>query len=162
MVVLGMIFEIICLKHCIMLQLNLRKLAKERHIDKLYTYLVSIGFTEKIASEWARGKPKKLDLEYVELVCNRMKCEPNDILEWIPNEEEKKYIDKHPLRGLLKKQEVVDVKYVIRMLPKDELDELLAEIKKRQDKLLGPNVKFMGKDFKEDLKRPRRRRDHGQ
>jgi len=138
-----------------MIQINLRKVAKARNIDNLYNYLIRIGFTPKIATYWATGKPKRIDLEHLERVCKNMKCEPYDIMEWTPDEHEKPFLDQHPLKKLLAKPDVVDVKYVMRMLPKEELDELLEEIKKRQDKLLGPQTKLGGEgvNFKERKKR---------
>jgi DNA-binding Xre family transcriptional regulator len=141
-----------------MLKLNLKQIAKERQIENLYRWLVKIGLTPKIAARWGRGEPKRLDLFYLEMVCTSLKCKPNDILEWVPDEEQKDYPESHPLSDLKKKPEVTDVKFVLRTLPKEQLDELLAEIKKRQDGLTGPNAKFQGVDYEEDTRRLRKRR----
>jgi putative transcriptional regulator len=115
-----------------MIQLNLKKMAAARNIERLYTYLVGIGLTPKMASYWATGKPKRIDLETLERVCLALKCEPYDILEWIP--EQGADVDSHPLKKMLPKPEPINLKNILRTLPKDELDKLLAEIMERTKK----------------------------
>jgi DNA-binding Xre family transcriptional regulator len=114
-----------------MLQLNLQRLASERGIDKVYKYLKGLGFTHKVASYWANGRPRKIDLDYLETVCVALKCEPHDIIEWVPDGNMKDVPVSHPLKGLLPKPVIVDVKQVLNALPKDKLRELLEEVKRR-------------------------------
>lgn len=112
-----------------MIQLNLKKVAAARGIDRLYTYLVKIGLTHKMASYWATGKPKRIDLDILERVCVSLKCEPYDILEWIPREGEQ--VEKPVLRKMLPKPELGNVKLLLQTLPKEELDALLEELRTR-------------------------------
>jgi DNA-binding Xre family transcriptional regulator len=114
-----------------MLRLNLKRLATERGIDKVYSYLIGLGFTHKIASYWANGKPRKIDLDYLETVCMALKCEPHDIIEWVPDGEPNAVPADHPLKGLLPKPVIMDMKQLLNQLPKDKLRELLEEVKKR-------------------------------
>ncbi len=67
--------------------------------------------------------------------------------------------ENHPLKKLLPKPDVADVKYVLRMLPKEDLDELMAEVEKKRKKLLDPankiqlfNVRDATKKRKPNLK----------
>jgi DNA-binding Xre family transcriptional regulator len=154
------LWHVFCSETGIMLKINLRNIAKERNIDRLYSYLVYIGLPHKAATNWATGKVKHANLNYLELICSRMKCEPHDVLEWTPEKEDKSLLNSHPLKKLLPKPEITDVKYVMRMLPKEDLDELLLEIKKRQDKLLGPNAKMKGVDFVDRIIKPKRKRKY--
>jgi putative transcriptional regulator len=126
------IFLLFLLNNGLMIQLNLKKMAASRNIERLYTYLVGIGLTPKMASYWATGKPKRIDLETLERVCLALKCEPYDILEWIP--EQGADVDSHPLKKMLPKPEPINLKNILRTLPKDELDKLLAEIMERTKK----------------------------
>jgi DNA-binding Xre family transcriptional regulator len=125
-----------------MIRISLQRVAKARNIDNLYSFLMKIGFTHKIATYWSTGKPKRIDLKHLERVCKYMKCEPYDILEWIPDAEDKPFVKNHPLRKMLPKPDVADVKYVLRMLPQDDLDELMAEVEKKRKKLMDPANKI--------------------
>jgi DNA-binding Xre family transcriptional regulator len=126
------IFLLFLLNNGLMIQLNLKKMAAARNIERLYTYLVGIGLTPKMASYWAAGNPKRIDLDILERVCLAMRCEPYDILEWIP--EQGVIVDNHPLKKMLPKPEPVNLKNLLQTLPKDELDKLLAEIMERTKK----------------------------
>lgn len=82
-----------------MLTLNLRPIFKARGIEKPYTFLVKAGLSPHSANYILNGKPKVLRLNHIELLCDLLSCEPNDLLMWTPNID-KAYPANYPLKNL--------------------------------------------------------------
>jgi DNA-binding Xre family transcriptional regulator len=139
-----------------MIQINLHKVAKARSIVNLHKFLRGLGFSPKLATYWAVGKPKRVDLEHLETVCKRLNCEPYDIMEWTPDENDKAYLDTHPLKKLLPKPDVTDVRYILRTLPKEELDAVLNDIRSRHERL-HPHMKNTQGEFWDDKRKTRKK-----
>jgi DNA-binding Xre family transcriptional regulator len=82
-----------------MLSLNLSPIFKIRGIDKPYTFLVSAGFSAHSATRILNNKPRVFRLDHIELLCNILFCEPNDLLLWTPTKGIT-YADNFPLSKL--------------------------------------------------------------
>ncbi|MDD5571849.1 MAG: helix-turn-helix transcriptional regulator [Bacteroidales bacterium] len=91
-----------------MLTLNLTPIFKVRGIEKPYTFLVKAGLSPHSATSILNSKTRVFRLDHVELLCDILVCEPNDLLEWIP-EKGKKYSENNPLLKL--KQQPTDNKW---------------------------------------------------
>jgi DNA-binding Xre family transcriptional regulator len=91
-----------------MLSLNLTPIFQLRGIEKPYTFLVKAGLSPYSATSILNNKPRVFRLDHVELLCELLVCEPNDLLVWTPDKG-KKYADNHPLDKL--KQQPADTSW---------------------------------------------------
>lgn len=82
-----------------MLSLNLAPIFKMRGIEKPYTFLVKAGLSPHSATTILNSKTRIFRLDHIELLCDVLVCEPNDLLAWTP-EDEKIYPENYPLAKL--------------------------------------------------------------
>lgn len=111
-----------------MLRLNLEPIFKARGIDRPYTFLVKIGLTPHSANLMLNTKSKVLKLEYVELICKHLNCEPNDLLLWTPDKNST-LADNHPLRNLSNKtNSATNGINTLRDIPYKQLKEITEKL----------------------------------
>ncbi len=82
-----------------MLSLNLTPIFKMRGIEKPYTFLVKAGLSPHSATSILNYNTRVFRLDHIELLCQVLNCEPNDLLAWTP-EKDKIYPDNYPLTKL--------------------------------------------------------------
>ncbi len=121
-----------------MLSLNLAPIFRIRGIDKPYSFLVKAGLSHHSATRIINDKTHILRLDHVELLCDLLVCEPNDLLAWIP-EKNKIYPDNYPLAKLkfepaeteladtLSKMSYKDLKEVTQTIIKHQREENMDE-----------------------------------
>lgn len=109
-----------------MLKLNLQPIFKARGIDRPYTFLVKAGFTPHSASVILSDKTKVVKLHYIEVLCEHLNCEPNDLFLWKPDKN-KVIADNHPLHNLSNKTGD-GTNNTLRDLPYKELKELSEKL----------------------------------
>lgn len=68
-----------------MLSIDLEPLLKARGIHKAHAFLMNAGFTRHTASHILNGESKSFRLDHIELLCNALNCEPNDLLLFSPD-----------------------------------------------------------------------------
>lgn len=82
-----------------MLSLNLAPIFKARGIDKPYSFLVKNGFTPFTATNIINNNSRVFRLDHIEMLCNILVCEPNDLLLFTPDKD-KQYAPNNPLLKL--------------------------------------------------------------
>lgn len=106
-----------------MLKYNFDRIFKARGIEKRYTYLKQGGFGDHLASRINRNKVARLGLKETEKLCLLLRCTPNDLFEWEPDESVE--IDaKHPLNTILKRNKIADLTKTLNSVPLEKLDEI--------------------------------------
>ena len=114
-----------------MLSFNLTPIFKMRGIEKPYTFLVKAGLSPNTATSILNNNTRTFRLDHIELLCEVLVCEPNDLLAWSP-EKDKIYPDNHPLAKLkFKPEETIWVDTFSKMTYK-ELKEVTQTIIKSQ------------------------------
>ena len=88
-----------------MLSLNLAPIFSMRGIEKPYTFLVKAGLSPHSATTILNNKTRIFRLDHVELLCDILVCEPNDLLVWTPDKG-KHYSENNPLVKLKQQSEV--------------------------------------------------------
>lgn len=112
-----------------MLTVNLNPIFKARGIDRPYTFLVKAGLTPHSANVLLNSKTKVFRLDHIEKLCLILKCEPNDLLVWIPGKNEI-IADDHPLNRLKHDESTaIDLKETLMKMPYRELKSLSSKIK---------------------------------
>lgn len=107
-----------------MLTYNLDPIFTARGIEKPFSFLVKNGFTPHSAHNIINSNNHILRLDHVELLCELLFCEPNDLLLWTPSKN-KIIQENHPLNKLRNTGETQsNLKTFLDSLPYNKLKEL--------------------------------------
>jgi len=69
-----------------MIRLRMKELMEERGILKpRISKLVKLGMSHGTARNYLNGKKTELVLAHIEALCLYFRCEPNDLIEWKPD-----------------------------------------------------------------------------
>jgi DNA-binding Xre family transcriptional regulator len=111
-----------------MLTININQIFRARGIERPYTFLVKAGFTPHSANILLNSKTKVFRLDHIEKLCVLLKCEPNDLLVWYPNNKEI-IADDHPLTKLKHEESpTLDLKKTLLNMPYSELKSLTSKL----------------------------------
>lgn len=116
-----------------MLTFNFSRIFKARGIDKPFSYLVKVGYSDNFATRVVNNRIKRLNLDDLEKLCELLQCTPNDLLEWIPESKDVSN-NKHPLISIKRSEKVVQLTKILNSVPLDKLDDIETLIKKEIDK----------------------------
>jgi DNA-binding Xre family transcriptional regulator len=106
-----------------MVKLNFNRIMKGRAIERPYSYLVKAGFSRNISIRMIAGTVRVLRLENLERLCLLFQCTPNDLFEWIPGREITD-AEFHPLKSLIRTENMVDLRIALNALPYEKLAEV--------------------------------------
>ena len=112
-----------------MITYNFDRLFKARGINKPFSFLKRAGLSDSFASRVKNNRVSRLDLKMIERLCLLLRCSPNDIMEWVPDNETE--VDKdHPINAIRKSDKVIDITKTLNSVPLDKLDDIEELIKK--------------------------------
>lgn len=112
-----------------MLQYNFDRMFKARGVERPYTYMIHSGFGSNLATRMRRNQVRSVRLETLERICLLLRCTPNDVMEWTPDDQDDK---DHPLNRLRRTEsKVVDITRSLNALPMDKLEEISKFIDKQ-------------------------------
>lgn len=115
-----------------MLKLNLNPLFSERGISEPCTHLIKQGIPRHTAQRILSGFHTKLDFRHLETLCKVFMCSPNDLLQYIPAQEEQ-LPENHPLHQLKRESTPFNWLQTTTRLPLLELQQLISQIKVQLD-----------------------------
>ena len=105
-----------------------------RGIDKPYRFLVKAGFTPHSANVLVHDNLRMVKLDHLEILCEKLNCELNDLLLWTPDKNNPVSAN-HPLRNLSAKPS--GQINAFRDLPYKELKELASKLTAGQKEIEG-------------------------
>ncbi|HRH47746.1 MAG TPA: helix-turn-helix transcriptional regulator [Panacibacter sp.] len=111
-----------------MLRFNLTAVFKARGIERPTQYLMQCGFSSGTATKIKSGRSDMLNMRHVEMLCEKLNCTPNDLIEWIPSDKQKA-VTNHPLAPLQNKNYAEEVMQLVNALPFEKLQQLAAMVK---------------------------------
>jgi DNA-binding Xre family transcriptional regulator len=117
-----------------MLILNLRRVFALRGINNPHTQLVKLGIASPTAWNLLDNKVSSIRSKHLEMICEYLKCEPNDLYEWRPDSDSAAAGD-HPLKRLRRSDEAKQYKDLIGSIPLDKIDKvrsMLEELKNEE------------------------------
>jgi hypothetical protein len=106
-----------------MLFLNLPRVFAMRGIERPFTFLVGHGISRPTATNLLNQRVSSIKHGHLELICELLRCEPNDLYEWRPAGGMQNAAD-HPLRRLRRDNSAGKVREIIRTAPLEKLSEL--------------------------------------
>ncbi|WP_109831990.1 helix-turn-helix domain-containing protein [Reichenbachiella versicolor] len=106
-----------------MLTYNFIRVLKARGIDKPYTFLKNSGFSNNFAVRISKNQVKHVPLKQLEQLCKVLHCTPDDLMEWIPEDETSIPVD-HPLHKIKRSDKMVHILKTLSNVPLDKLDEI--------------------------------------
>ncbi len=82
-----------------MIQYNFQRLFTIKGIIKPFAFLVKAGFSHNFATKVKNNRVNRLNLDLLERLCIALNCSPNDLMEFIPDND-KQLNPNHPLFSL--------------------------------------------------------------
>lgn len=116
-----------------MLSYNFKRIFKARGIDKAFAYLKNAGFPDNLASNIKNNRVKRMNLATIEHLCILLRCTPNDLMEWVPDDQGSVDAD-HPLYKIKRSDKIVDISKTLNNVPLDKLESIEQLIKDELDK----------------------------
>lgn len=112
---------------------NFNRIFKARGIETPFTYLRKAGFSDHLASKIVNNRIKYIQLGSIERFCLLMKCTPNDIMEWIPDDNAD-YESDHPMNIIKSNDDDIDIIKLINSVPLGKLPEIEKMIEEALEK----------------------------
>lgn len=108
-----------------MITLQIKELCTLRGIKAPLAVLTKAGISQQIAFKYLKGDKKNLSLKHVEMLCNTLRCTPNDLFAWTPDDKTHDYPENPLLQ--IKKNTLPDLQKVIGGLSLEEVKKRLGE-----------------------------------
>ncbi len=112
-----------------MLTFNFTRIFKSRGIEKPFSYLVKLGYSDNFATRVVNNRIERLNLKDIEKLCEHFQCTPNDLLEWIPSSQDLNN-ETHPLASIKRSNKVVELTKILNSVPLDKLNDIETMINK--------------------------------
>ena len=107
-----------------MVQLRVKKLMKEKGIKTPLTAMMKAGISQGLAQKYLSGKKLWILFDHIEKLCLLLRCEPNDLFEFVPDG--KNVVDEAQPLNKLKPKEDFDVSAVLQRMTPDEIRQKLG------------------------------------
>lgn len=113
-----------------MIKYNFQRLFTIKGIVKPFSFLVNAGFSHNFATKVKNNRVNRLNVEMIERLCIALNCSPNDLMEFIPDNDN--YIDKnHPLFTLQRTDKILKINKILSRMTLEEINEIQSIINDR-------------------------------
>jgi len=114
-----------------MIRLRIKALMKEKGIKAPFKAMVKLGIRHDDAHKYMSGIKQWIVIEHIEKLCLFLRCQPNDLFEWVPDDK----LQDHPNQPLqkLKPKPPFVLDDAAKDLTPDELRELFEKRKKDEE-----------------------------
>lgn len=106
-----------------MLFYNFDRIFKARAIDKPFAFLKSHGFSSSFSSKVKQNRVGRLNSRELERLCIFLKCTPNDLMEWQPDNEVV-LEETHPIYKLHRPEALTDMTRLLNSIPLEKVEEI--------------------------------------
>ncbi len=106
-----------------MIVYNFQRVLKARGIERPFSYLKQAGFSDRFATRIKGNKVLRLNSRELEKICLLLRCTPNDLMEWVPDNNAQVDAD-HPLNIIRKSDKIIDLTKTLNAIPLGQLDEI--------------------------------------
>lgn len=108
-----------------MIYLNIKELCHARGIKNPLTTLKKAGISQYVAHEYLKGEKHRFVTKHVEILCKLLRCTPNDLFVWIPDEPADDYPE-NPLQGIRKKPRL-NLNEKLKTMTVEEIERVFGE-----------------------------------
>jgi len=108
-----------------MVKLRIKKLMKEKGIKSPLKALIQAGVSQGVAQKYLTDKKIWILFDHIEAMCLLLRCEPNDLFEFIPDG--KRVIDDAQPLNALKPKPHFDVHELLLKMTPDEIRKKLGQ-----------------------------------
>ncbi|HEX3006829.1 MAG TPA: helix-turn-helix transcriptional regulator [Bacteroidales bacterium] len=112
-----------------MLRLRLRYLFNSKGISNPYSYMRKLRFSSNVATRLLNDYADRIELSRLEVLCTKLNCTPNDLLEYIPSPENPLYPG-HSLEKLIRNEKEFSIVGELNHLSVDQIKEVEQFISK--------------------------------
>ena len=108
-----------------MIELPVKHLLHLRGVKNLNATLRRVGFSPAVVQKILEGRQRALKLKHIEKLCTVLRCTPNDIFAWTPDQPADDYPE-NPLQAIRKK-DLPKMDAVMGKLSLEEVKKRLGE-----------------------------------
>lgn len=106
-----------------MIIFNFDRIFRARGIQRKFSFMRQAGYSEHFSSKVANNRLTRISAKDLERICVLLRCSPNDICEWIPNNDE--HVDEnHPLNEIRRTRPFMDIANKLNHVPFSQLEEI--------------------------------------
>ena len=102
-----------------MLTLQIKQLCTLRGIKAPLAAITKAGISQQVAYKYLKGAKRNLSLKHIEMLCALLRCTPNDLFAWTPDDKNQDYPE-NPLQKI-RQQQMPDLQKVIGGLSLEEV-----------------------------------------
>ncbi len=112
---------------------DFKRVFQARGIDRPFSFLKKVGFSDNFAVKVNQNKVVRLDLKHMEQLCLQLRCTPNDFMVWVP-ENGQKVDAEHPLQEIKRNDEQVEITQMLSKIPLGKLASIKKLIREQVQK----------------------------
>ncbi|MEZ4802735.1 MAG: helix-turn-helix transcriptional regulator [Gelidibacter sp.] len=117
-----------------MLTFNLKPIFEARGITQPFKFLQKAGLSNHKAHRLLNGYNRNISLDVVEILCEVLICEPNDLIAYSPDQG-KELKETHPLNNLRPlPEDESSIGFAIKNLSFKELKDITRKMKQQENK----------------------------
>ena len=106
-----------------MIRLRIKALMETKGVRYPNKALIALGISARVAGKYLSGKKQTLALKHIDRICLLLRCQPNDLLEWVPDDPTQND-PTQPLQAL-KPKERFNVNEVLKKMTPEEIRKKL-------------------------------------
>ena len=115
-----------------MLYLNLKRVMRLRGVENHYKMLLDLGFAPATVRNLLSNRVWRIDFENLEKICIALNCTPNDVLEWLPPENQANP-EAHALIKMTRNKDA-DLPKLLKDLPLEQFDQIIEILQQNKAK----------------------------
>lgn len=106
-----------------MLYLNLKRVMRLRGVENHYKMLVDLGFAPATVRNFLANRVWRISFEHLEKLCLALNCTPNDLIEWLPPDNQANADAQALIK--LKRNKEDDLPKLLKDLPIEKFEEII-------------------------------------
>ena len=114
-----------------MLNFDLKPIFKLRAVENPYSFLVKAGVSPQAATKIINNQMHVLRLDHIEIICDKLNCTPNDLLNWTPNKDVN-LSETHSLNKLKRDTNKFQLQDTLKTMSIEQLNEIAEFINKKR------------------------------
>lgn len=111
-----------------MIKYNLQRIADLHGYSTPLDMLQNLGYSYHVCHYLLKNS-KTIQLKQLERLCVALRCTPNDLLEWV-DDENHPLEEGHPLHKLARKRNDAQLRVLMQSIPSDKVNEAIALLNK--------------------------------
>lgn len=107
-----------------MIEFQIKEMMQAKGVKSVYTKLIKAGMSYSTAQGFMTGKRDSMSLKHAEIFCNLLRCTPNELLAWTPDNQAEDYPE-NPLQAI-RKRPTINIEEKLKSMTLEEIKKKFA------------------------------------